>query len=62
MQVYFDNTASTPIDVEVLDVMVQQMKEIYGNPSSVHHQGRKARNLIENGRRKIASYFNVNPD
>ena len=33
MQVYFDNAATTALDEEVIDVMVNTLKNHYGNPS-----------------------------
>lgn len=61
MKVYFDNAATTPIDPQVIDVMQQVMKEEYGNPSSIHAPGRKARSIIETSRRTISNIFNVSP-
>lgn len=58
-QVYLDNAATTPIDPEVIQVMQLSMQENFGNPSSTHQFGRKAKNVVENARKKIASVFNV---
>lgn len=54
MQVYLDNAATTPIAPEVIDSMLSVLKEDYGNPSSSHGFGRKAKALLENARRTIA--------
>ena len=59
MRVYLDNAASTPILPEVIDVMLPLMKEQYGNPSSIHAEGRKGRSLIEAARKKIANALNA---
>ncbi len=59
--VYFDNAASTPLDREVLQVMEHCQWEVYGNPSSVHEHGRKARVELEQSRRTIAGIMNVSP-
>ena len=54
MQIYLDNAATTPIAPEVIDSMLSVLKEDYGNPSSSHGFGRKAKALLENARRTIA--------
>ncbi len=58
-KVYLDNAATTPIAPEVIEVMQLSMQENFGNPSSSHQYGRKAKNIVENARKKIASFFNV---
>jgi len=57
--IYLDNAATTPIDAEVIAVMHQSMQENFGNPSSTHQFGRKAKNVVENARKSIAKTFNV---
>ncbi len=58
--IYLDNAASTPIDMEVQAVMIDSF-EVFGNPSSVHVQGRKARVLVEKARRTVAKIMHVPP-
>ena len=58
-KVYLDNAATTELDSEVLEVMVQSMKDDYGNPSSSHSFGRKSRSVIETSRRNIATFLNA---
>lgn len=58
MRIYLDNSATTPIDPQVLEVMQTAMAENFGNPSSIHAEGRKARATIEAARKSIASYLN----
>jgi cysteine desulfurase len=58
MRVYLDNAATTPIAQEVVDAMVDVMRNDFGNPSSTHFYGRQVKALIETSRRKIASYLN----
>jgi cysteine desulfurase len=60
MEVYLDNAATTPIVSEVIDVITATLKETFGNPSSSHFIGRKAKAIIENARRTIASTLNCN--
>lgn len=58
-RIYLDNAATTIIDKNVLEAMMQVMNENYGNPSSIHNEGRKARALIETSRKTIASLINA---
>ncbi|WP_299625054.1 cysteine desulfurase family protein [uncultured Tenacibaculum sp.] len=58
-KVYFDNAATTPMLKEVVDVMAKSMMENYGNPSSIHESGRKAKVAIETSRKNIAKMLNV---
>ncbi len=60
-KIYLDNAATTPLDSEVIEVMVSLMKNTFGNPSSVHAVGRQARVVIEEARKKVASYINAAP-
>ena len=54
MRVYLDNAATTPIRSEVVDAIVPFMREYYGNPSSIHAEGRKVRAAIEEARKTVA--------
>ncbi len=60
-QVYFDNAATTKIRDEVIEVMVETMKNEYGNASSSHSYGRSSKSLVEKSRKEIAARFNVSP-
>ncbi len=60
-QVYFDNAATTALRPEVIDRMVEVMREVPGNPSSSHAIGRKAKTIIEQARKTIANYLHVTP-
>ncbi len=55
MRIYFDNAATTPLDKEVLDAMLPYFNGFYGNPSSIHADGRQTRTAIEKARRTIAN-------
>ncbi len=59
--IYFDNAATTRPDQDVLDEVIACMSEEYGNPSSVHALGRRARVRIEESRRTVARLLNVSP-
>jgi cysteine desulfurase len=57
--IYLDNAATTKIDSEVLELMHISMQENFGNPSSTHQFGRKAKSAVETARKNIAKHFNV---
>ncbi len=57
--IYFDNAATTPMHKEVIEIMKDSMTSNYGNPSSIHQTGRKAKDSVETARKKIADYFNI---
>lgn len=58
-QIYLDNAATTALHPEVIEVITKVMQETYGNPSSTHQFGRKARAIVEATRKAIAKHFNV---
>ena len=54
--IYFDNSATSPIDEEVLDAMLPYLKEEYGNPSSKYYcKAVNAKNAVEDAREKVAT-------
>ena len=59
--VYFDYNATTPLDPAVREVMVPLLGECWGNPSSVHHIGRKARSLLDDYRDRAAIFLGAKP-
>lgn len=61
MAIYFDSAATTQLDEQVIEAMHDCMKDNYGNPSSTHSFGRKAKNTLETCRREIAEYFGAQP-
>jgi cysteine desulfurase len=54
MRVYFDNASTTPVLPEVTEKMTEILEHDFGNPSSIHFHGRKARSIIENARKTVA--------
>lgn len=56
-RIYFDNAATTPIDEEVSRYMCELMESCWGNPSSVHAEGRRARTIIEQARKTVATHL-----
>ena len=61
MQVYMDNAATTPLDMEVFEAMTPYMLEHFGNPSSIHAHGRQVRAAIERARKTIATLLHASP-
>ncbi len=59
MRVYLDNAASTPVLPEVIEAMSGLMREAYGNPSSIHKEGREGRTIIESARKRVAARLNA---
>ncbi|MEN2983583.1 MAG: cysteine desulfurase NifS [Dictyoglomaceae bacterium] len=61
-RIYLDYAATTPIRPEVWSAMEPFLKEIYGNPSSLHSFGRESRVAIEEAREKIAKAISAKPE
>jgi len=53
-RVYFDNAATTPISEEVINAMLPVLRGQFGNPSSIHAEGRSVRAVIESARKTVA--------
>ncbi len=60
-KVYLDHSATTPIDPEVFNEMLPFLKEHFGNPSSLHSWGRKARKAVEGARESVAKLISADP-
>lgn len=54
MRIYLDNAATTPLREEVIETMTSVMRNQYGNPSSIHADGRAMRAIVEEARKKTA--------
>jgi len=59
--IYLDNNASTPLDPEVRAAITAAL-DLYGNPSSVHSDGRRARRAIEEARDDVARLVGARPE
>ncbi len=59
--IYFDNSATTQIDPNVMMEMLPFLKDKYGNPSSAHSLGREARQAIELSRGILAKALGADP-
>ena len=60
--IYFDNAASTAVHPEVVKEMLPYFDVQYGNPSSIHQFGRKAKNAIQKARKQVAALIGAEPD
>lgn len=58
-QIYLDNSATTKVDKGVVSEMQKYMADEYGNASSAHSMGEKARKAIDDARKKIAKELNA---
>lgn len=56
-RVYFDHNATTPVDPQVADVVDKAVRDIFGNPSSIHKDGRRARSALDEARQGMASFL-----
>jgi cysteine desulfurase len=61
-RIYFDNAATTPIDPRVLDAMQPFLGRCWGNPGSLHAEGREARAAVEAAREQVASLLAAEPN
>jgi cysteine desulfurase len=59
--IYFDYNATTPLDPAVRDAMLPFLGDFWGNPSSVHHVGRKTRALLDDARDRAATFLGAKP-
>ena len=60
--IYLDNAASTAVHPEVVKEMLPYFDVQYGNPSSIHQFGRKAKNAIQKARKQVAALIGAEPD
>jgi cysteine desulfurase len=60
-RIYFDHNATTPVHPVVADTMAAALREEFGNPSSVHHFGQRAKAAIDNARSAVAALIGADP-
>src|SRR5436309_1408848 len=60
--IYLDHNATTPLLPEAWEAMRPLAAENFGNPSSAHAAGRRARQALEDAREKIAALLGAFPD
>jgi cysteine desulfurase len=61
-RVYLDNSATTPIDREVVEAMLPFLTEKFGNASSIHFFGQEARGAVDKARHQVAEIINARPN
>ncbi len=61
MSIYLDHAATTPLREEVLAAMLPYLTEHFGNASSLHAEGRRARQGIDEARERIAAIIGAKP-
>ena len=59
--IYLDYNATTPLDPQVRAAMLPYLGEIWGNPSSVHHLGQRARAALDDARSRAAAFLACKP-
>ena len=62
MPVYLDYNATTPLLPEVVDAMLPYLREHFGNPSSDHEIGRRARTAVEDSRQRVGTMLGCSSD
>ena len=60
--VYVDNAATTQVSKTALDAMLPLLTETYGNPSSLHHIGQIAKEVLDDCRARVAACINAAPN
>ena len=60
--IYLDNAASKAVHPEAVKEMLPYFDVQYGNPSSIHQFGRKAKNAIQKARKQVAALIGAEPD
>jgi len=60
--VYLDYNATTPLAPEVLEVMLPYFREEFGNPSSIHSFGQRAKAALYDARERVASLIGASPN
>jgi cysteine desulfurase len=61
MRIYFDHNATTPLDPSVVEVMTTVLQEDFGNASSVHYFGQRAKAKLDDARSAIGALIGAEP-
>ena len=61
-RIYFDHSATTPLDPRVLETMAAFLGGAFGNPSSLHYEGRVARAAVDHARAQFAELIGADPE
>ncbi len=60
-RVYLDHAATTPVDPEVAEAMARVHRDVHGNASSIHAEGRAARAIVDEARERVAAVIGAEP-
>src|SRR3990167_4506904 len=60
-RVYLDHNATTPLHPAVAEAMLRVLRDEYGNPSSVHHFGQRAKAILDDARSAVAALLGADP-
>ena len=60
-RIYLDNSATTPLDPRVAQAMQPYLGAVFGNPSSLHQEGREAHEGLDRARSQVAALLNADP-
>ncbi|MGD0814602.1 MAG: cysteine desulfurase family protein [Verrucomicrobiota bacterium] len=60
-RIYLDNSATTPLDPRVVQAMLPFLDSVFGNPSSLHQEGREAHECLDRARSQVAALLNADP-
>jgi cysteine desulfurase len=60
-RIYLDHNATTPLDPSALAAMVEVLRDGFGNPSSLHWFGQRARAAVEDARGEVAALVGATP-
>ena len=61
MRIYLDHNATTPVDPAAVDTMARALKDLFGNPSSVHYYGQQAKAALDDARSAVAALVGAEP-
>ena len=61
MRIYLDHNATTPVDPAVVDAVGEALRRDFGNPSSIHHFGQRAKSIVDDARSAVAALIGAQP-
>ena len=61
MRIYLDNNATTPVHPDVLRMLDDALRDVFGNASSIHKEGQTARRMIEDARENVGRLIGAAP-
>jgi cysteine desulfurase len=61
-RIYLDNSATTPVDPEVVEAMLPYLTSKFGNASSIHFFGQETKAAVDKARHQVAALKNARPN